>query len=300
MIMPKRIPEQDCIEMLNSMGSKKFVRWVDGYTNNRSRAVMRCVIDGCEWVATPFNLIHSSSGCPKCSGNYRYSELERINQINNIKNISFIDWVGVYKNKDSKAVVKCLIDGHEWSASIGSLVNGKKGCPKCGGVYRYTDIERINQINEIENVSFIRWKSFYKNKFSKVVLNCDKNHEWVTTGRDVVTYGRGCPSCSISGFNKSKNGALYLLRSDCGIYVKVGISNKYENRILTLRKSTPFQFSLIELYENSSGDLIFNLERMFHKKYESAGFNGFDGATEWLIFSRELLEEFISLSKLEI
>jgi hypothetical protein len=57
---------------------------------------------------------------------------------------------------------------------------------------------------------------------------------------------------------------------------------------------------LIELYENSSGDLIFNLERMFHKKYESAGFNGFDGATEWLIFSRELLEEFISLSKLEI
>ncbi len=80
--------------------------------------------------------------------------------------------------------------------------------------------------------------------------------------------------------------------SDCGLYAKVGISNKYENRISILKKSTPFKFSLIELYSNISGDLIFNLERMFHSKYESAGFKGFDGATEWLKFSPELLEEF--------
>ncbi len=298
-IMPARIPESECIEKINSGNCVEFVEWESGYKNNRSKALIRCLVDGCrcEWIATPFNLIHKKSGCPKCAGNYRYTEQERINQINNIKNISFVRWDGVYKTKSDKAVVKCLIDGHEWSASVGSLFNGKKGCPKCGGVYRYTEIERINQINERCGISFVRWVDFYKNKFSNVVLSCDKNHEWVTTVRDAVSHRRGCPSCSISGFNKSKHGFLYLLKSDCGLYFKVGISNKYENRISTLRKSTPFEFSLIELYENSSGNLIFNLERMFHKKYESAGFSGFDGATEWLKFSPELLEEFKNLSR---
>jgi len=51
-------------------------------------------------------------------------------------------------------------------------------------------------------------------------------------------------------------------------------------------------FNIIEIFSDDSGEKISNLERMFHKKYESAGFSGFDGATEWLKFSPELLEEF--------
>lgn len=38
-------------------------------------------------------------------------------------------------------------------------------------------------------------------------------------------------------------------------------------------------------------------KRIPEGKYESAGFKGFDGATEWLKFSPELLEEFRQLGK---
>ena len=100
-MMPARIPESECIEKINSGNCMEFVEWESGYKNNRSKALIRCLVDGCncKWVATPFNLIHTKSGCPKCAGNYRYTEQERIDQINNIKNISFVRWDGFYKTK---------------------------------------------------------------------------------------------------------------------------------------------------------------------------------------------------------
>jgi len=47
------------------------------------------------------------------------------------------------------------------------------------------------------------------------------------------------------------------------------------------------------MVEQISGDgsKIAELEKYFHGKYERAGFTGFDGATEWLACSDELLGE---------
>ena len=44
-------------------------------------------------------------------------------------------------------------------------------------------------------------------------------------------------------------------------------------------------------------ECIDRLNALDGRKYESAGFIGFDGATEWLKFSPELLEEFRQLGK---
>lgn len=81
------------------------------------------------------------------------------------------------------------------------------------------------------------------------------------------------------------------------MFCKIGISNNHKKRIKQLKSSTPFGFNIIEIFSDDSGEKISNIERMFHKKYESAGFSGFDGATEWLKFSPELLEEFKNLSR---
>ena len=74
------------------------------------------------------------------------------------------------------------------------------------------------------------------------------------------------------------------------MYLKVGISNKPSQRHRALELATPFSFSCIEKI-SGDGSKIADLEKYLHNKYERAGFVGFDGCTEWLICTPELLEE---------
>lgn len=129
----------------------------------------------------------------------------------------------------------------------------------------------------------------YHNKSKMVKIGC-REHGYFIQEPQVHLNGSGCPSCCNGGFNRSIDGYLYALISSCGTMIKIGISNKYKNRIARLRGGTPFEFNLISV-KSSSGSNIMALERYFHSKYESAGLSGFDGATEWLKYSPELMSE---------
>ena len=61
----------------------------------------------------------------------KVSEQERIEQINAKPNIRFVRWDGAFKCGKSKAIVRCEIDGYEWSVRVDSLVNTGTGCPYC-------------------------------------------------------------------------------------------------------------------------------------------------------------------------
>ncbi|MGI4260836.1 zinc-ribbon domain-containing protein, partial [Klebsiella pneumoniae] len=129
--MPARIPQSVREEQLNTLPGKRFVRWADGwYKNIFSKAVMKCRNDGHEWPASVGDLINAGNGCPKCADKYVYSAQEREEQLNALAGKRFIQWDGEYRNKDSKAVMRCDT-GHEWVASISSLLNRGSGCPAC-------------------------------------------------------------------------------------------------------------------------------------------------------------------------
>lgn len=88
---------------------------------------------------------------------------------------------------------------------------------------------------------------------------------------------------------------MYVLRSECGTFVKVGISNSSERRIAKLRKSTPFDFCVIEKL-CSDGEEARCRERYFKKTHRSAMFRGFDGATEWLMWSEDFEQDLLRLT----
>jgi len=290
-----KLTKDEMIDAINLTGWKRLVMFCGEYIGTKTNVIMRCDC-GCEWRSI-INAILRGVGCPSCSGHYRYSGAEREKQINSIKNIEFIRWVTEYENTRSRAVVKCLIDGHEWNASVDRLVNGRTGCPRCAGKYIYTESEAICAINSLENINFVDWEVDYRDCNSRAVVNCNKGHEWVARVGALINKKTGCPCCAVHGFNPSKYGTLYMLRSECGMFVKVGISNNHKRRIRELIKETPFNFEAIELYNSEDGKDIAHLEKEFHRRYESAGFVGFDGATEWLKYSPELLEEFRCLSR---
>jgi len=272
-------------------GRYEFVRWLfDGKHGSRDKCVVRCSVDNHEWNASVDSIVNGGSGCPYCSGKRRWTAEERIEQINSLDNIEFISWVDGYENNYSKANVMCLVDKYAWSARVSDIINGGHGCPHCSGKRRWTADERVEQINKLDNILFLSWVDSYKNCYSKAKVICSLDwHEWSAAVNNLLN-GRGCPRCAKYGFQLDKTGYLYALRSECGKYVKVGISNNPSQRHKQLELATPFGFSCIEQFEDD-GAKIAELEKYFHGKYERAGFTGYGGATEWLVCTPQLLEE---------
>lgn len=150
--------------------------------------------------------------------------------------------------------------------------------------------ERESQITAIcatHNYVFIGWCGDYVNQYSKFEISCHQHGKWVVRCADFLNKGTRCPGCAKSGFDQTKPGILYAIRSDCGRYVKIGISNNFKQRFSKLKRVTPFDVSVIERIE-CDGQTASQLEKMFHREFKSAGFTGFDGATEWLRWSAEI------------
>lgn len=80
-----------------------------------------------------------------------------------------------------------------------------------------------------------------------------------------------------------------MLESECKSYLKVGISNKPSQRLMQLRRATPFKFDVLSILE-MDGHLAHDLELEIHSENENAGLSGFDGFTEWLINKPEIIE----------
>ncbi len=280
----KRIPEEIRIQQINSLPNISFVRWSCGYTTKDSKAVCRCSVDSFEWAASVHRLVNNRTGCPECAGNAPPPSRHRIESINKRGDISFLRWLDGYKNHKSKAVVKCLVDGFEWAASVNSLLRaGAHGCPQCANNRRWTAEERIVQINALPNIFFVRWVGRYRNCYSKAVCLCRiDGTEWAARVDNLVNNGQGCPRCAKTGFNPAKPATLYVLRSECGDMVKIGISNDHDQRHKRLRRSTPFNWACVELINSCDGRLIAEWEKELHSWTEQAEFSeSFDGYTEW-------------------
>lgn len=129
--MPIKISEQERIEQINAKQNIKFIRWDGEYKNAFTRALCRCDIDGFEWSATIHDLVNGGTGCPRCSGKYKYTAEEYIERINTKQNIKFVRWDGEFKSNRSKAICRCDVDGYEWSATINNLIDRNTGCPYC-------------------------------------------------------------------------------------------------------------------------------------------------------------------------
>lgn len=299
----KRISEEVRIDQINSLVSVRFIRLSEPYAGAHSKVCVMCNTCSFEWSTSIHSLVNLGSRCPSCAGNRRYSGIEceqRIIKAGSGK-FEFVGWVDVYKNNKSKVLCRCMRDGVEWESSVYSLINNKSGCPSCGNSSRGDGRRKdeslvIKNINNLKNIKFVRWIGKYKGITSRVLVRCAIDGlEWDASASHIIHDFSGCPSCAKSGYDPMKTGCLYALRSECGQYVKVGISNNPKRRHKGLERETPFKFHVIEQI-SGNGVKIAELEKYFHNKYERAGFTGFDGATEWLICSDELLGELRSIN----
>jgi len=210
---------------------------------------------------------------------------------------SFVRWDGEYKGKNTRFICKCEKHG-EWSITVNNFVNHSRRCLSCydrGYAQRFT-IQEYTRRAELElKDSIYRFVRFQTDKIGlqrKAIFNCEIHGDWTTTYANVVHQGKRCKGCAIRGFKTSLPGTVYALRSEDGLYVKVGISNRVKTRIRDLKFGTPFEFSVIEMVKFSNGKDAVELERMFHEEFDSAKFKDFDGAREWLHWDDRITEWF--------
>ena len=244
------------------------------YVNNYTKVNIICSEHG-HFAQTP-NSHLSGNGCRHCGrqtlttdqfieraklthgDRYDYSEVE-------------------YVNNRTTVMIICSEHGH-FKQTPNIHLSGK-GCPSCGGKLKLTANQFIERAKLTHGDRYDYSMVEYVNSNTKVNIICSEHGEFKQVPYSHLS-GQGCPSCSITGFDMSKNGTLYILRSECGMYFKAGISNNPKRRIVDLRRRTPFEFEPIAKI-NNKGDVVFKLEKAFHSSFESAQMKGFDGCTEW-------------------
>lgn len=177
-----------------------------------------------------------------------------------------------------------------WTAIGSSISLGRVQC-RCSSRHCWTKDEYRKRL-EIAGVNFSRWDGDYAGNAHKdrFISACDKHGER-SVSISAALNGRSCPGCAETGFDTSKDGFIYCLRSEDGAFVKVGITHIPDDRFSRLKRKTPFSFSVHGMISMRGSEARF-LEKEFHADYMSAGFKGFDGATEWLRHDEKIVSFF--------
>lgn len=179
-----------------------FVEVIGKYIGNHIKILHKCKIDGHEWMVEPSNILHGT-GCPRCkalnlhnlktkSNDQYITEVAKINP-----NIVVIDQ---YSGNKVPILHKCLLDGHEWYAAPGHILEGS-GCPKCfvmkNSINRTKTHEQyVDEISTINQNIVVVEK--YVDAKTKILHRClIDGCEWYSLPGNILSY-HGCPVCNKS------------------------------------------------------------------------------------------------------
>ena len=256
--------------------------------NARALVTIHCMTHG-DFNQQP--VVHlQGSGCPACS-NILVGLIKRKKAANTfIKKAKRIhgdkfDYSKVnYKTAKTCVTIICPVHGEFTQMPTDHL--NYRGCKQCGIKVR-SDKKRKNKevfIDEAKlkhNNKYNYERTIYVTTNNKVDIFCPEPNHGVFQQRPADHLnGQGCPLCTKYGFRAEEDGFVYILKSKCNSYIKVGISNNYEYRINRLVRRTPFEFDFMHKFPMSGYDAL-DIENKWHKILPTAGFTGFDGCTEW-------------------
>lgn len=287
--MSKSLTIEEFIAKAKAVHGDRYIYDAVSYAKSSIKVKISCRKHGV-FEQTP-NSHFNGAGCPSCSRNKRKTTHEFIADATAMHGESY-DYSKVeYKGGHKKIIVRCKIHNFEFSQEANSHLRGC-GCPLCAREKITASVTKgFNKFKELADIvydgKYFYDHSSYVNMTTKMRIKCPV-HGWFKKTPDKHTRGHGCPSCANNGFDINKMGFVYFLISEHGI--KVGITNNLQRRLRGLKSSTPFDFNLIHKIK-TTGEKAKIIEKYYHRKYESSGLSGFDGATEWLKYSPEIMSE---------
>lgn len=308
-----RMNENQAIVMMKRSSScekYKYVGMVGQYTGVGTRVIMSCGEHG-DWSTSRVDRVIRGVICPKCKPSVIGNKLKETNLLPDEVMIDrFMDGGGyqdrsIFKRSSRSGYwyIYChacanddiskagLCDGW-FESQAGHITRGRKAC-RCSNNFKWSQEQReftISSECKSRGLDFMGWDDgSYRTTQSKFIASCLYHGRFATSVANFMYQGTSCPGCAHGGYDQTSTGYVYTLRSDCGAYIKVGISNAPERRHKELARFTPFKFTDTSIYE-MDGRKARIIERDTHNRFISAGLAGFPGCTEWLRYDPEIIE----------
>ena len=146
-----------------------------------------------------------------------------------------------YVNNSTKVTIICPIHG-EFEQNMINHINGKQGCPKCGGTSKSTTEEFIEKSRKIFGDKYDYSEVNYINNRTSVTIICPEHGKFSQTPHDHLSNKIGCPKCG--GTSKSTTEEFIekakRIHGDKYDYSKVNYINSHKKVIITCPKHGDF------------------------------------------------------------
>ena len=281
----RKLTTQEFIDRARAVHGDKYGYAFSVYQDSKTKLTVYCQEHGLFKQKPNSHL--NGNGCPGCFGKKKHTNESFASSAIKVHGETTYDYSMVeYLSAHQKVVIICPTHG-TFKQKPNQHLNGN-GCPVCADT-KHTTESFIQKAREIHGENSYDYSLVeYVSTRIKVVIQCEEHGEFEQTPANHLR-GSGCPGCANYGFDRTKSGFLYVLRSDCGRYMKVGITHKPDQQHSDLSRETPFSFKRIELIEGP-GEQIANLEKELLAYYQPAEFTEvFDGYSEWRLWDDSIL-----------
>lgn len=180
-------------------------------------------------------------------------------------------------------------EGHIYISRVRDRAQRMTSCTYCAGKKVMVGFNDLGTLNPQLANQAVGWDpstvTIHSNEKRK--WKCDLDHIWETSVSN-RTQGKGCPSCSKTGFNPNEDGYLYFLVHEHWSLFQIGISNAPKDRVAQHSRAG---WQLLDLRGPMEGYLAQKWEIAILQYVKSKGgrmadeigFAQFDGYTEaWL------------------
>ena len=281
--MSKKLTKEEFVKRSRVIHGDDYDYSITEYIDIKKKVEITCKLHGVFNQSPDAHL--SGKGCNICANLKRGGYISQKDFIDGCirahgdrYDYSLVNYTGNHKKID----IICSEHGIfiQEAASHRSGIN----CPKCSPNRIVSfDVFVLNS-NKIHSNKYIYNKDSFSSASEETTIICNNCKKEFTQNASYHMHGSGCTSCVISGFDKSRDAYLYVLESDCGKYIKVGITHSMKQRLPILRRKTPFGFKNSFSYR-ATGKITHFLEGELHSQMENAKLDEihgkFDGFTEW-------------------
>ena len=190
------------------------------------------------WKADIGSRSRMNLGCPYCSNHkilVGFNDLQTTNPELAKEAVGW-DTSTVTGGSLKKYKWQCSV-GHKYISTVRDRAQRDTGCPICSGRIVLVGFNDLKSLDPLLATQAYKWNPETVTPHSnfKKMWKCTEGHIWesVVSNR---SNGRGCPSCSISGFDPNKDGYLYFVSHQDWEMLQIGITNVPDDRLKDHKK----------------------------------------------------------------
>lgn len=224
------------------------------FAGQKTKVMLSCLTCHHEWSSSNLGAVVTKRGCPACAQRARVASRLLPHETTVAKFMATGSYLqGTVFSKVGNAgriwqytCPVCSVDEYvKAGVCTGVFISdrtnfmaGKLTC-RCAHNHRWSTGEREFQINKIirdtcRHYKFVGWVGGegYKTQTSRIVVECNDHGTWDASISAFIDQLQGCPKCATSGFNKGKDGSVYILVAEGRhSFVGYGISNVPDRRL---------------------------------------------------------------------